>query len=273
MSLDIQIVSDLHLEFWGGKTKFNFVKPSAPILALLGDSCCCGSDDDFDIFKRFISEIIDSYKHIIIVSGNHEYYFNPPSKSIKPDVSNTIDGVDNKLKEFCKSSPKLHYLNNGVLKMIVGKKSYMIIGSTLWSWIPEDQRVRIQTSMNDYRYIYVVDKDTKKIRNINATDISNMFVRNVRYIKSQLAKVENSRVILFVHHKPYVSSDYNPKSYDPAYMSDLSKVIKKPITFVAYGHTHIADSSTISGITYYSNPKGYPKQKTNYNHSSVVKIN
>lgn len=65
--LEIQIVSDLHVEFWAHKKIFNFIKPSAPILALLGDTCCVGSDDDFELFKRFIAEIIDKYEHIIIM--------------------------------------------------------------------------------------------------------------------------------------------------------------------------------------------------------------
>ena len=60
MPLKIQIISDIHLEFHEHKKNFrtlSFVKPSADILALLGDICCCASDADFAMYKKFISEL------------------------------------------------------------------------------------------------------------------------------------------------------------------------------------------------------------------------
>ena len=41
------------------REKYNFIKPMAPVLALLGDICCCGSDNDFETFKKFIY-LVDS---------------------------------------------------------------------------------------------------------------------------------------------------------------------------------------------------------------------
>ena len=107
--LEIQIVSDLHLEFWQTKTKFNFVQPAADILALLGDICCWGSDNDFETFKKFIYEILPLYKTIIMVPGNHEYYFNTSNSSEKITQLKTIEGIDQKIRKFFRetSSKKL----------------------------------------------------------------------------------------------------------------------------------------------------------------------
>lgn len=272
--LNIQIVSDIHAEFWGKKSKFNFIKPSAPILALLGDICCCGSDDDFEIFKRFINEVLPYYENIIMVSGNHEYYFNPTKKSTAATVNNTMDAIDAKIKAFFKeTSPKLHYLNNTSLKMTVGKTTYLIVGSTLWSWIPEDQRVQIQSSMNDYRYCYV--QEGNSVRHINATDIANKHLKNYKYIRSQIRKAQKvgQKVIVFTHHKPYTSPTFDPNTLDVAYESDLTVLMKKsPIVLWAYGHTHVADDSLIEKTRMYSNPKGYPSQKTKYIKDAVVKV-
>lgn len=271
--LDIQIVSDIHAEFWGKKTKFNFIKPSAPILALLGDICCCASDDDFEIFKRFIMEVLPYYENIIMVSGNHEYYFNPSKKTIQATSANTMEAVDAKIKAFFKeTSPKLHYLNNSSMKLTVGKTTYLIVGSTLWSWIPEEQRENIQTTMNDYQYCYV--SEGKKVRRINATDIANKHLKNYKYIRSQITKARKAgqKVIILTHHKPYLSPTYNAESLDVAYESDLTSLMKSPVVLWGYGHTHVADNSWIDKTQLYSNPKGYPSQKTKYSKTATVKI-
>lgn len=272
MSLEIQIVSDIHAEFWANKTKFNFIKPSAPILALIGDTCCVGSDEDYSVFKKFIEELLPHYLHIIIVSGNHEYYFSPFKRNTQPTMDNTMSAVDNKIKTFCKTSNKLHYLHNSSIKLNIGKRKYIITGSTLWSWIPVDQRDRIKKEMNDYQYIYILDG--KKIRHVNPTDISNLYLRNVRYIKSQIIKAKKigAQLIILTHHKPYLSPKYNVSTRDPAYESDLLELITSPVILWAYGHTHVSDDQNIKKVRVYSNPKGYPKQKTMFNWSSKITI-
>ncbi len=271
--LNIQIVSDTHAEFWAKKQKFNFIKPSAPILALLGDICCCGSDDDFELFKRFILELVPLYEHIIFVTGNHEYYFNPEKKTTAAAYANTIQGIDEKIKAFFKAtSEKLHFLNNTTMTLTTKKESYLIVGSTLWSWIPEDQRENIQNSMNDYQYVYTLDG--KKVRKVTSNDIAALHMKNYKYIKTQInkAKKAGQKVIILTHHKPYISESYNPASLDPAYESDLSMLLVEPVVLWAYGHTHVADNSMQGKTWVYSNPKGYPKQKTKYNKSANIKV-
>lgn len=270
--LNIQIVSDLHIEFWGKKQKFNFIKPTAPILALLGDICCCGSNDDFEIFKRFINEIVPLYETIIMISGNHEYYYNPDN-NIEPVYENTMQGIDERIKTFFKlTSPKLHYLNNSTIKLNDNKQTYTIIGSTLWSWIPEEQRDFITTSMNDYKYIKILD--SKKIRNLSSNDIANTHMKNFKYIKTQISKAKKAghKIIIFTHHKPYLSPEYNPKTISIAYESDLSDLFEHPVALWAYGHTHIADNSVQGKTWLYSNPKGYPNQKTKYDKKANIKV-
>ena len=266
--LNIQIVSDLHVEFWANKKQFNFVKPVAPILALLGDICCCGSDADFSLFKRFINEVLPLYEQIIFISGNHEYYNNT---KIKPEYKNTIEGIDEKIKQFFKStSPKLHHLNNSSIKLSDGKDTYIIIGSTLWSWIPENRRGSIQSQMNDYSYIYF---NNKKPLPLTSNHVAEMFTNNVKYIKQQIAKYKDRyKIIIFTHHKPYLSTSYDINGLSVAYESDLSSLFDEYINLWAYGHTHIADSSMHKKVWFYSNPKGYPNQKTNYKKNVSIKI-
>jgi hypothetical protein len=271
--MNIQIVSDIHAEFWEKKTKFNFIKPSAPILALLGDICCCGSDDDFEVFKRFINEVLPHYEQILFVPGNHEYYFNPEKKT-PVTYANTVQGIDEKIKAFfAATSPKLCYLNNSSISYTGKKNKYLIVGSTLWSWIPEDQRINVQTNMNDYRYVYTSEGNAKP-RLITATDIANTHLKCYKYIKTQITKAKKNgqRVIVLTHHKPYVAPTYDATTLDAAYESDLAALFEPPVVLWGYGHTHVSDNSVQGKTWLYSNPKGYPKQRTKFNNAAIIKI-
>lgn len=288
--LQIQIVSDLHLEFHKGKDVRAFIKPSAPILALLGDICCLGDDDDFTMFRNYITMLLPYYKLILYVSGNHEYYYNSKKQLT---AQRTIKGIDARVKALFKEldSTKLHYLNNTSIVVSDNVKTkYLICGSTLWSWIPEDRRIDITSRMNDYRFIYI-DEDTsltksdknvltksnfprKSIKQITSNDIADMYLRNCKYIKTCItnAKKLNYKLIVLTHHKPYISKDYLTNPLEVAYESDLSKLFGDPLVLWAYGHTHVADACVKNGTKLYSNPKGYPMQKTKFVKDSVVKI-
>jgi predicted phosphodiesterase len=271
MSLKIQIVSDLHLEFHATKERFNFLKPTAPILALVGDICCLGTDKDFSIFKRFIMEILPNYEIIIFVSGNHEMYVN--DKQIT--VNQTIEGINYRIRAFFKeTSKKLHYLQNNTLKITSGKKQYYIIGATLWTNIPVDQHARIEKMMSDYTYIYTTDKTSNKIRKITPIDICSIFRKSYTYIKSQLAKASAAKAIAIVltHHRPLMKPTYNVLTYDPAYMSDCSALFAKPLALWAFGHVHEKVNITVHGVRFYSNCKGYPYQKTCFSHDEFLTI-
>lgn len=272
MPLNIQIVSDLHLEFHASKQRFNFIKPTAPILALLGDICCLGTSEDFDIFKRFIAEILPLYSIIIFVSGNHEMYVN--SKAIATSAQ-TIEGIQYRIRSFFKeTSKKLHYLQNNTLKITIGKKLYHIIGTTLWTNIPTDQLARIERAMSDYTYIHTNDKLTGKPRKWTATDVCNTFRKSYTYIRLQLAKAAAVRAtaIVLTHHRPLLKPTYNILTYDPAYMSDCSPLFSKPLVFWAFGHVHEKIDMVVSGVRFYSNCKGYPHQKTMFNSAELVII-
>ena len=272
MSLRIQIVSDLHVEFWDDNFKTSNIKPSAPILALLGDTCCVSSDEDFNRFKKFIGICINSYEHIIIVPGNHEYYYNPPNSRAKPNENNTMDACERKLKTLAKTNSKLHYLNNNTMDISINNVKYMIIGSVLWSWIPLERRTHIKNSMNDYQYIFVNDKKNNIIRNVTPDEIASLHLKNRKYITKKIndAKKNGYKVIVLTHHKPYLKPNHDPSTYDSAYESDLNILINKPVCLWGYGHTHIKDNRKINNVLVVSNPKGYPGQKTKFDKSFFI---
>lgn len=261
MSFDIQIVSDLHLEFIGKKDKYNLLKPSARHLALLGDICCVVDNDDFNIFKAFINEILPLYDTIIMVSGNHEGY----TKVRKPTSEHTLQYTHEKIRSFFRqTSKKLHYLQNNTLKIKVGKKKYHIIGTTLWSYIPPEAQPILQKSLSDYKNIYV--QDNKDIRRLLPSDVTAMFKHNYSYIRNQIirAKEEGATTIVLTHHCPFIKPTYGKDLLDYGYYTNCKAILDRHVVLWGYGHTHIKDNHVVNGTRFYSMPKGYPGQHTEY---------
>ena len=103
----IQIVSDTHLEFRGENFQ-KLIKPSAPILFLLGDICACGTTEDFDIYKKFMTFLAPKFKYIFHVPGNHEYYTVGNRKITTKD---TVPGIDVRIRKFVKDFKNVYFLN------------------------------------------------------------------------------------------------------------------------------------------------------------------
>jgi len=252
----IQIISDTHIEFMHVK-KINFLKNknNADILCLLGDICVCGIEEDWIKYMAFINNLSTIYKHIILITGNHEYY------TIGSENRQTITDINAKIKNFVAQYNNVHFLLNESVTLEINKTKATFIGSTLWSYIKPEHYDYIQSQMNDYNSIYTSNKK------FTVLDMSTLHNEAVRFIESELKNLCTSKnnIILLTHHKPY-SDTIIDNILTHAYESDL-QVIKdysSIITFAAHGHTHKQVDKVINGVRMISMPKGYPNEKTNY---------
>ena len=123
MSIKIQVISDLHLEFRKAlpkifRPKFSqkpqFVK--APYLFLAGDIGYPKSDRG--IWLQFINFCEQYYDKIFYVAGNHEAYGSEYYETI------------NTIKDVFKSKQKFVFLERGVISKL---GPYKVVGCTLWS--------------------------------------------------------------------------------------------------------------------------------------------
>lgn len=266
--VSIQIVSDLHLEFRGDNFK-SLIKPSAPILFLLGDISACGMPIPWETYKNFIKYISTKFTHIFHVPGNHEYY--TTNRNIT--IDDTISGIDNKIRSFAKGIPNLYFLNNDSVRLKINSKKYIFIGSTLWSYVRNKDHKIIQSSMNDYSNIYVNNEIdisnqlNKQTRRYNIKDMQKLHIKSVKYISNIIKRIKpDEHAILLTHHKPISTLDIEKNIINQAYETDLSGIIiKHPIKLACYGHTHVKFDKIINGVRCFSNPKGYPGQHTGFN--------
>lgn len=275
--INIQIVSDLHLEFRGMNFK-NLLKPSAPILFLLGDICVLGTNDDWEVYKEFIKFITPHYKYVFHVPGNHEYYTS--NKNITKE--DTVSGINCKLKKFAKNISNLFVLNNNTVRLTFGKKTYVFIGTTLWTGVQPKNYKYVENRMNDYAHLHWASEKPKNpsenllwkpTRKFNIADMTKLHIKAVKYIVKELKKVQPKEIaILLTHHKAVRDKPLSD-TLSQAYETDLADlIIKTPLMLYAYGHTHVKYDKKINGVRVVSNPKGYPNEHTKFDDIFTVTI-
>jgi 3',5'-cyclic AMP phosphodiesterase CpdA len=305
--MKIQIVSDLHLEFYS-KDTFNLITPAAPILCLVGDICVCGDPVDFQKLLSFLRHFSPKFEAIVHVAGNHEYYTKSRAGPAEL-ITNTIPEIDKKLRALTKTIPNYHYLNNSTWTYKNDMREIVFIGTTLWTHIPAvsksatadaskgtatQKKTRstiaelIQARMNDYNFIYVPARINGKAsyRQYTVVDMQKKHNAAVAFLKqaycaakkvcaaAMSAKKTPPTFILLTHHKPLFDKSTDLTNiYTYAYENDLAaQLLVSPISLAAHGHTHKHYDKKINGVRVVSNPKGYIGEHTSYVDKFVVSV-
>jgi predicted phosphohydrolase len=237
--MKIQLLSDLHLEFYDNKKHYNeFIKifddtiknkENIDILILAGDICY----PKLSIFDEFIDYVSKIYSYILYLSGNHEYY------------TDSIENVNNILEEKLNRYPNIHFMNNKVIEI----NNIRFIGSTLWSNIQNNSY-----EINDIKFI------KKNNKNIKAEDITKLFFENYNFIKNNINDI-NDKCIIITHHLPSykcINPIYKNSLYNSWFASDCEDLMNSNIKYWFCGHTHSNVNIKINGTHIIANPLGYP---------------
>jgi DNA repair exonuclease SbcCD nuclease subunit len=222
MAVTFQILSDTHLEC-SIKSLTDMLDIKADVLCLLGD---IGSPFQKS-YVDFLQECSKSYKHVLVISGNHEYYNNKGY-----DIKTIDDGI----KGICSRFSNVHYLNNS--NITIGNVNF--IGTTLWSSLPEDVKHDVAKLYNDYNFIF-------QTSNVLLTPdfTNNMFKTNLAYLEKAITEGNEkglSNVILSHHTPSFKFTD--PKNEESLFRFGLSTELThafdgKYIKYWACGHTHV----------------------------------
>lgn len=305
--MKVYYVSDIHLEL--RKDKYRFITPKVPkglnptklddvieIMVLAGD---IGSPFHQN-YVSLIDDCSNTFDHTFVIAGNHEYY---TSKS----KQHTLEMVDEKIREVCRSYNNVHFLECEKPKIIdVHGEQIKFVGCTLWTLSDG----LAESVMNDYKNIYLEDADVDAettvllpsgFRNsktrvkpyrrlLTANDVSyGLHLPMKQYIIDQLehSKQSNIRTIVVTHHSPSQlmintqtqshSSKFGGQAdvYSKYYYTNLEHLFVHPLIVWISGHTHTSKSVTINGIQSVSNCFGYPTQNakdTGYSEESFIDI-
>ena len=253
--MKLQIVSDIHLELLN---KFPSLLITGDYLALCGD---IGYPKQ-PLYQQFISYVSENYKGVFVIAGNHEYY---NSKTVYRDMKD-------KIRSLCSQFSNVYFLDNDAIEI----ENYVILGTTLWSHIPNVAIREISNGINDYAKIKYFDPFTDRKRPITPLMTNQWHSTAVEWLKEQIAKYSDKKIIVLTHHAPLATGTSDPqyegKIYNYAFATDLEYLIQPPIVLWAFGHTHYSVSREVNGVQLVSNQLGYKDETTGYSSSLMIEV-
>jgi predicted phosphohydrolase len=225
--MNIQLMSDLHLEMHRDKGA-SFLASLDPtdvdVLVLAGDVCYARD------FKDILGVFGAKYKHVIYVTGNHEYYKSSPKET-------------HALLEAALPS-NVYWLN----KTTVVLNNQRFIGGTLW--FDEERNTKLYSAMiNDYHLI----------KNFEPW----VYQENSKLVNYLINHLEEDDIVV-THHLPSmhcVAEKYESSNLNAFFVHELDPLIldRKP-KFWFHGHTHEQVDIMIGETRVLANPLGYPHE-------------
>lgn len=244
-------VSDLHLE----SQQFPWTLPQGDVLIIAGDLCHASALDPArtDLYRvrqrdrvlQFIEAATSSFRHVLMVAGNHEHY----------------DGV------FEDTVPLLRQHLPGVTVLdheAIDINGTVFFGTTLWTDLAgrdEAATEKIRRGMGEYfftktrRANEAGEADLVKLRPADTLAAHDKSLAHLRSLAARLPSV------IITHHAPSLQG-LNPQhtgnALDGAFASDLDGLIAElSVPFWVHGHTHIRKQYRVGGTTLLSNCRGF----------------
>lgn len=236
MSL-VRVFSDLHLEF-----ETSVIKKCVNICAANKTKYTILAGDITNFKKResiltqLVSEIKPYTERIIYVLGNHEYYEpgNKNTHEIKSEYSVLCDKLG------------ITLLEDSSLET----EDFVFYGATMWT------KPSIETFLrtNDH-YSFESHQD-----------IINIHEESVFQLSGFLAKYRSTKkLVVITHHLPsfkLIDKEYECyKDLNTGFASELDHLIRDPVYYWIYGHTHKPNNIMMNGVQLICNPHGYPKER------------
>lgn len=245
--MKLKLWSDLHLEF--SKSFDHIWTPSdedkETILLLAGDIHLGSSA------AIFIEELCKSFKHVLYIHGNHEYYGR--------DFNNTIEDW----KRYEENGPKnFHFLRND-WRILDGVR---FLGGTMWTSFDNADPMAMRTALreiNDYQEIHC---EGEKIR---PSFIYREHMKFMDFLEEKLAEPFEGKTVVMTHHSPGNAVKRNGRICglsDHCYYADLEHMIGYTnIAIWVHGHTHQNADYMVNETRVVCNPYGYHRMATNPN--------
>lgn len=237
------VLSDLHLEHFPG-FRLDPAKIEAPLLVLAGD---VGSPSDSE-YVAFLEHCSQLFEEVFVVMGNHEAY----------GMGTLEDGIAAVTLLIDRDLPaNVHFLNRSAHDLQIqntNNTKVRILGTTLWSHVPDKDAIHVQCFLTDYRMIsgFTVPKN-------NAVHIE-----DVRWLEGEISRAETDGVdiVVVTHHAPSFQGTSHPKTrgslLNSAFATDLHHLLKRtPVKLWVHGHTHYSNDQKIGQCNLVSNQRGY----------------
>lgn len=235
--MKIRLFSDVHLEFSGHKWE-HLWKPSPEdqeqIVVLAGDI------DTGVSAMPFVDALCDSFKYVVLVAGNHEFYNNDHAKVIAGWQEHELNGPKN-----------FHFLNNDTRHI----DGYRFVGGTMWTSF-ENKSYRImeqaRMTMNDYRCIYNGNDP------ITPNFVYDEHIKFMDHFTKEMAIPFDGKTVVVTHHSPGDGLRIRGVP-DPLYFAGIEPQIaaQENLVLWMHGHSHHSYDYMIANTRVVGNPYGY----------------
>jgi len=288
MKFNIQYVSDLHLERYLNKPKPIFealVKPCAPYLALAGDI----GHPNTPLWNNFFKYVSTGWTQVFYITGNHEYYNKKDKSKWKYKQPTTMTERHLEIKESLKLYQNVTMLDIDNPAFYLAKDNIVIIGSTLWSFIPNDKMSLIFNSLNDYNYIALKQAPTPECTaesqeettatSLTPMDVNILWFRERRILQSQIEfwTTFGANIIVMTHHMPsfsFVMEKYKDNDINYGFASECEDLLTPNVKAWIYGHTHNVSEDILGTTICAVNARGYEFQKIeHFSNETMLSIN
>ena len=246
MTLRVQILSDVHLEFHHWDNGESFIRSLNPdgvdVLILAGD---VGTSHTVVNSLRMFCDHFAQAK-VVFLLGNHEFYGSNPN-----DVINSIRKVASELKN-------LVFLNRDIVDI----NGIKFAGTTLW-FRDDPLNAVYKSHLNDF---YQIRGFTPWVYEENERDI--------RFLRKAAPQAD----VVITHHLPSeqsIASRWKGSPYNRFFVCPVDDIIEsaQPILWI-YGHTHEVADFTIGRTRLIANPCGYPHEdNVGFQARLIVEVN
>jgi hypothetical protein len=253
--VDLQILSDLHLEMIKELHENDYIPPRAPYLALLGDIGYGNSERLF----HYLEAQLRNFRIIFFVLGNHEAYH-----SSWPAVKDNFQRFSQHIALKTPHDPALGRF------VLLDKTRYdlsadvTILGCTLYTHVPAHHKAYVGQRFNDFHLIegWTVDAH-------NAAHHQDLVWLNNQV--SEISRMEPHRkIVILTHHSPSVDRrTVDPRFHDAGDNHPGGSGVRtdlrgrtcwenERVRLWAFGHTHFnCDFTEWTGRRVLTNQMGY----------------
>ncbi|SOK58896.1 Ser/Thr protein phosphatase family protein [Yersinia phage fHe-Yen9-03] len=210
----------------------------------------------FSAYRTIIEILVNKYKEVVMVPGNHEYY------------KSNVTKVHRKLKELDDEFSTFHFLQDDFRIFEEGDEKVLVLGGTLWTDFENGNpltKLMAKSMMNDYRYIRHGTPEYYWGRKLIPDDVEFFHYKTKNFIKKCIDEhrvlCDNIKTIVMTHHAPSyqsVSAQYQDSSANAFYCSNMDYYIGdiNPNIWI-HGHTHTSHDYMIGDTRIICNPRGY----------------
>lgn len=258
--LNLQIASDLHLEFlqrrFPGQTLVE-PDPLADVLVLAGDIA-----NDCDAIELFADWPVP----VVYVMGNHEFYgcnitrVRAEAKKLCAGTSVTVLDNDSVTLEQLVQQPRF-----AALRERARAHPVRFVGCTLWTdyklfepLVPAVMaKAAAERGLNDHRCI---NQDGVLF---SAGHALSEHLRSRAWLADELAKPFDGRTVVVSHHGPHRNSvhpRYADSVVSAAFVSELPELLDSADLWV-HGHVHDSFDYTVGSCRVVANPAGYVRNR------------